>query len=100
MTLPPNADQINFPLYANARQYDAEWDRLMLQGVLHNRPGILPETLPPWRNLVDLGETGPGSPNDVICVTAVSGLDVNIAVGRFAVKGTSRASIPTGTRSR
>lgn len=75
MTLPASADLTNYPFPANARQYDFEFIRMMMQAMLAHTSA----------------EGIAGASTDY-AATPGAGLAINVAAGRAFVKGDDRTS--------
>lgn len=82
MTLPSSGNLPQYPAFANARTYDAEFDRMLAQAYLLNGEGIASTSAP----------TGTTLPGDLLVTTAGSGLNVSAAAGRAFVQGDGRST--------
>lgn len=77
MTLPASANIPNYPVFANARQYDAEWLRMLMQALIGHSTSA---------------EGIAGASTDLKATTASSGLTLNVPAGRAFVKGDDRTT--------
>lgn len=78
MSLPSNANLPLYPGFANARAYDAEFLRMIMQSDIPQE-GIAPITLG-------------AAPTDLQVTTGASGLNVSAAAGRAYVQGDTRTT--------
>lgn len=79
MTLPSNANLPNYPAFADAREYDAEFLRMVMQGA-----GIMEGVAP--------ATPGTSPMADFKVTTGASGLNVSVAAGRAFVQGDTRST--------
>lgn len=100
MSLPASGDLPNYPSFANARLYDAEFDRMVAQCMAYG------EGIAPFDQSCDCTITGMGAnkATDLEVTTNSSGLQLSVALGNAWVQGDSRTTqglyfchVPTAT---
>lgn len=88
MSLPSNANMPNYPFPANAREYDAEFIRMMNQCMAFG------EGIAPFDNTKDCTITSMGynKATDLEVATNSSGLQLSVALGNAWVQGDTRST--------